>query len=80
MNVDDAAIFNDYLGKLEAASNISITSFTNYLDALKNRHDFFATMGCAISDHGVEQIYSEDYTDAEIEASFIKYAPGIISR
>jgi len=76
MNVDDAAIFNDYLRKLEVASNISITSFTNYLDALKNRHDFFATMGCAISDHGVEQIYSEDYTDAEIESSFYKIRSG----
>src|SRR5215203_3063977 len=76
MNVDDQSIFNAYLGKLEAASNISITSFANYLDALKNRHDFFATMGCAISDHGVEQIYSEDYTDGEIESSFYKIRSG----
>lgn len=70
MNVDDAATFNNYLSKLEAASNTTITSFTDYLDALKSRHDFFATMGCAVSDHGLEAVYADDYTDAEIEAAF----------
>lgn len=76
MNVDDATLFNAYLTKLEAASNISITSFSNYLDALKSRHDFFAATGCAISDHGVEQFYSEDYTDAEIQSAFYKIRSG----
>ena len=76
MNVDDAGHFNAYLSKLEAASNTSINSYVNYLDAIKNRHDFFSTMGCVVSDHGVEQIYSEDYTDAEIEASFNKIRSG----
>src|SRR5215216_3749559 len=33
INVDDATTFNAYLVKLEAASNISISSFHNYLDA-----------------------------------------------
>ena len=76
MNVDDPANFNAYLSKLEATSNTSISSFNNYLDAIKNRHDFFASMGCSVSDHGVEQIYSEDYTDAEIEAAFNKIRSG----
>jgi glucuronate isomerase len=76
INVDDAATFNAYLGKLEATTNSSISSFHSYLDALKNRHDFFASMSCAVSDHGVEQIYSEDYTDAEIETSFNKIRSG----
>jgi glucuronate isomerase len=76
MNVDDAASFNAYLSKLESASNTSIASFNNYLDALKSRHNFFATMGCSVSDHGLEQIYAEDYTDAEIEAAFNKIRSG----
>lgn len=70
MNVDDATAFNSYLTKLEAAANTNIASFTDYLDALKNRHDFFASMDCSVSDHGLEQVYAEDYTDAEIEAAF----------
>lgn len=76
MNVDDAASFNAYLLKLEGASNKSIASFNDYLDALKSRHDFFATMGSAVSDHGLEQIYAEDYADAEIAAAFDKIRSG----
>jgi glucuronate isomerase len=76
MNVDDASGFNAYLGKLEAASNTNITSFDQYLDALKSRHDFFASMNCSVSDHGLEQIYAEDYTEGEIKAAFNKIRSG----
>lgn len=76
MNVDDAAGFNSYLSKLESASNTSIASFHDYLDALKSRHDFFATMGCSVSDHGLEQVYAENYTDVEIENAFTKIRSG----
>ena len=76
MNVDDATSFNAYLSKLEAASNTSIGTFSDYVDALKNRHDFFASMDCSVSDHGLEQIYAEDYSQAEIEAAFRKVRSG----
>lgn len=72
MNVDDVVTFNDYVEKLENLCNASITSFKDFLDALKRRHDFFASMGCSVSDHGLEQVYAEDYTDAEIESAFNK--------
>jgi glucuronate isomerase len=70
MNIDDAGVYNAYVGKLEDVTNTSIDSLADYLDALKQRHDFFATMGCTVSDHGLEQVYAEDYTDAEIESIF----------
>lgn len=76
MNVDDAATFNSYVAKLETVSNTSVSSFNDYLDALKARHDFFASMDCSVSDHGLEQIYAEDYTDAEIETIFNKVRSG----
>jgi glucuronate isomerase len=76
MNVDDATAFNAYLTKLEAASHTSIHSYQSYLDALKNRHDFFASNGCSVSDHGLEQIYAEAYTEAEITAIFNKIRSG----
>ncbi len=76
MNVDDAASFNAYLSKLEESANINIGNFQNYLDALKSRHDFFAAMGCSVSDHGLEQVYAEEYTDAEIEIAFTKIRSG----
>ncbi len=76
MNVDEAASFNAYVAKLEAVTNMSVTSYNSYLDALKNRHDFFATMGCSVSDHGIEQIYAADYTDSEIANAFDKIRSG----
>ena len=76
MNADDAASFNDYVSKLEAASGTSICSYDQYLEALKKRHDFFASMGCSVSDHGLEQVYAEDYTDAEIKTAFDKVRAG----
>jgi len=70
INADDPAAFNNYLQRLESSANISISSYQNYLDALKARHDFFAQNGCSVSDHGLEAIYAEDYSDIEIEAIF----------
>jgi len=76
MNVDDPTAFNTYLSKLESVSNTNIASYKDYLDALKSRHDFFATMGCSVSDHGLEQIYAEEYTQSEIENIFKKVRSG----
>ncbi|HYE56287.1 MAG TPA: glucuronate isomerase [Chitinophagaceae bacterium] len=72
MNVDNAASFNSYVGKLEAVSGVAISNFNDYLDALKKRHEFFDSMGCSVSDHGLEQVYAEEYTDAEIKKIFDK--------
>ena len=44
--------------------------------ALRKRHDFFAAQGCKLSDHGIEEFYAEDYTDAEIKAIFNKVYGG----
>ncbi len=76
MAVDDANSFNRYIDKLAAASNRHIASFENYIDALKSRHDFFAVMGCTVSDHGLEHLYADTYTDVEIKAIFNKIRSG----
>ncbi|MEO9022837.1 MAG: glucuronate isomerase [Ginsengibacter sp.] len=76
MNVDDPDIFNEYVKKLEAISGMKVGSYSAYLAALKQRHDFFATMGCSVSDHGLEYIYAEDYSDEEVNAIFDKIQNG----
>jgi glucuronate isomerase len=76
MNVDDAVVFNHYLDQLEKAADTSITVFSDYLKALKKRHDFFAENGCRVSDHGLEQIYADDYTAAEISEIFGRIRSG----
>jgi glucuronate isomerase len=76
MNVDDAVTFNDYVSRLEAVADVSIGSYTEYLEALKKRHDFFHSMGAIVSDHGLEQLYAEDFTDADINRIFNKIRGG----
>jgi glucuronate isomerase len=68
--------YTDYLGKLSAASGVSIASFEDLKKALSNRMDFFASMGCSVSDHALEYVMYAPATDAEIEAIFAKRLSG----
>jgi glucuronate isomerase len=70
MNADDLPALISYIGKLEQVCSLTITDFSTYLGALKSRHDYFAAHGCTISDHGLEQMYAEAYTDEEITLIF----------
>jgi len=76
MNVDNTAVFNDYVSKLESITGISVSTYDDYIEALKNRHDFFAANGCRVSDHGLERIYAEDYTDTDVKIIFNKVRTG----
>ncbi len=76
MEVASAANFVAYVKKLEAVTNLAVSTFNDYLFALQNRHDFFASMGCSVSDHGLEEIYVEDFTGQEIETIFTKVYGG----
>jgi glucuronate isomerase len=76
MTVSSAEKFNAYVKKLEAVTSIVVSSFDDFLFALQNRHDFFASMGCSVSDHGLEEIYAEDFTGSEIDAIFNKIHGG----
>ncbi|PSL24954.1 glucuronate isomerase [Chitinophaga ginsengisoli] len=78
MNVDDPEKYNQYLQRLEEASGIIIATYNDLLDALKNRHDFFASQGCSVSDHGIEEIYAEDFQEKDIHAIFLKVRGGKI--
>ena len=76
MNVDNPENFNAYIKRLEASTNVAISNFNDYLFALENRHDYFASMGCTVSDHGLEEIYNEEFTGWEVEAVFNKIHAG----
>lgn len=76
MAVEDPANFRTYVDTLSEVSGISISTFDDLVTALRKRHDFFAENGCRLSDHGIEEFYAEDYTDAEIKAIFNKVYGG----
>ncbi|HEY0245631.1 MAG TPA: glucuronate isomerase [Mucilaginibacter sp.] len=72
MYSEDIEFLNSYLDQLQVVADIDINDLESYLKALKSRHDYFADNGCMISDHGLENIYAEDYTEQEIKAIFQK--------
>ncbi len=76
MAVNNAETYNAYLSELEEAANINIKSFGDLMDALDDRHEYFHLNGCRLSDHGIETILAEDYTEAEIEKIFSKVRKG----
>ena len=76
MNLSDLGKFQAYVATLEKASGHSISNFDDYLQAFKSRHDFFASMGSCVSDHGLEEIYAEDYTEEEVRLTFGKALAG----
>lgn len=69
--------FIPWLGQLEAASNISISSLTDFLGALKQRHDYFHSQGGRLSDHGLNCCCSAPCTEQQASAVFAKVRGGV---
>jgi len=71
--------FVAWLGQLEAASNISISSLSDFLGALKQRHDYFHSQGGRLSDHGLNYCCSAPCTEQQASAVFAR-ARGVCPR
>jgi glucuronate isomerase len=76
MAIETGTAFRNWVQKLSEVSSITIDNYTDYLTAIRRRHDFFHTQGCRLSDHGIETAYAEDYTDAEIKNIFSRALAG----
>src|SRR5690554_1215066 len=72
MAVENVIKFRSYVVSLEKVTGINITSFDDYLAAIFKRHDYFEENGCKLADHGIDNFYSEPYTDGEIYQIFDK--------
>lgn len=76
MMVEDPVFYNDYINKLADAAGMKIVSFSDLIQALDKRHQFFHENGCRLSDHGLDTAFAEDYTMDEIQAIFVKVRSG----
>jgi glucuronate isomerase len=74
--VNQPEAFNAWIARLERASNIAVSSLQTFLDALKQRHDFFHAQGARLSDHGLPYCYANPCSDREAEAIFAKARAG----
>ena len=70
--VENRSNFVSYIQKLEKVADTTIRNYHDYVSAIKKRHDYFHSMGCKLSDHGIEEFYSDDCSTEEAEAIFKK--------
>jgi glucuronate isomerase len=76
LTVHQPASFNQWVGRLSEASDIGISSFSEFLDALRSRHDYFHAQGCRLSDHGMTQCYSDFCSEKTAALIFAKAQKG----
>ncbi len=72
IKTEDPARFTDYIRRLEAASGKNISSFTDLVEVLDDRHDLFHRNGARLSDHGLERFYYSPFTEREVNRIFKK--------
>ena len=68
--------YTEYLQLLSKVSGVTITSFSSLIKALQIRMDFFAEMGCVVSDHGLSYVPYLPASEEEIERIFRKRLEG----
>jgi glucuronate isomerase len=76
MAVENPVEYREYVEKLSEVSGVAIYKFDDLLQALRVRHDFFDSVGCKLSDHGIEEFYAEPRTQSEINNIFNKVYGG----
>jgi glucuronate isomerase len=68
--------FCEYIKKLEEVSGKQISSYNALLEVISSRMDFFETMGCSISDHGIEAVPYRQAEKEKIDMIFKKAISG----
>lgn len=71
------AEFATWIKRLSQAANVDIRDLSSFLQALRNRHDAFHSMGCRLSDHGLEHCYATPCSEREAAAIFSKVPEGL---
>lgn len=70
MVVENGENFRSYVNKLSDISGIKINNIDDYIAAISKRHDYFQANGCKLSDHGINNFFSEPYSDEEVADIF----------
>ena len=74
--VGNPEAFNQWTERLSAAANVHIARFSDFVEALRKRHQDFHNQGCRLSDHGMETCYAEPCSESEAAAIFDKARSG----
>ncbi|MGN9164373.1 glucuronate isomerase [Tissierellaceae bacterium HCP3S3_D8] len=64
--------FIEWVNQLAEVSNREISTYSDFIKALRDRVDFFHQQGCRLSDHGIDKMFFEEASDEEINRIFKK--------
>ena len=70
LQIQHPSTFIAYLRQLSFVSGVEITDMDSLLQALKMRVDYFCSVGCIISDHGLTQIPLNQHFSSALENEF----------
>lgn len=76
LRIEDVKAFAEWTVRLGECADLEIHTFTDFLNALRKRHDEFHQVGCRLSDHGLDTCPSEFCSENEAEAIFNKVRGG----
>jgi glucuronate isomerase len=68
--------WNAWISRLQEASQREVSSLSGFLDALRQRHDFFHANGGRLSDHGLARCHATPCSDHEAAIIFDKARTG----
>ena len=68
--------FSAWTDKLAAAADIEIRNLTGFLEAIRRRHDEFHSLGCRLSDHGLDQCFAQPCSEQKATSIFEKARDG----
>ncbi len=69
-SLKDVKTWNTWMARLEQTVGHEITSMEAFKQALSDRHDFFASVGCKLSDSSLEFMDEESLSDEEAARIF----------
>ena len=76
MAVNNSDTYRTYITQLSEVAGISIQTYHDLIDALKIRHDYFASAGCKVADHGVSAFPWAACSEDEASSLFSKVISG----
>lgn len=68
--------WKQYIQTLERTAELEIKDFTSLIEAVEKRHEFFHSVGCRLSDHGVGYVPDADASPVELNVIFSKAMRG----
>ena len=76
MNIADPKAYKKYVKQLATVSGVEIIDLATLLEAIDLRHEYFHSVGCRLSDHGVAYVPDATAGSAELDAIFSKVMRG----